>query len=235
MQPRCTCQVSRTHSGQCCCEGHQIPAIHSSQIGVHSNWAYSHLRRQRFSDQDCQSQPTHWSLSSCGNQVFCTSALATHEGHHSDSPSWSRESRGHAYKSARLGAPPWSCPLPHGALWQSLPVNCLGSASSFYFHQDNENEYYWFLSLTIYIGLTSNFFGWPFLSSCDARCFASGEGVSGPVVRPADETHTRCITNGYLRMKHDRERCNGIGMISRDSLNKSSLFQYFTLCAVWLD
>jgi len=48
-----------------------------------------------------------------------------------------------------------------------------------------------------------------------------GHDVSGPVVRPTDETHTRCITNGYLRMKHDRGRCNGIGMISRGSLNKS--------------
>jgi len=28
--------------------------------------------------------------------------------------------------------------------------------------------------------------------------------VSGPVVQPTDKTHTRCITNGYLRMKHDR-------------------------------
>jgi len=56
--------------------------------------------------------------------------------------------------------------------------------------------------------------------------------VSGPVVRPTDETHACCITNGYLRMKHDRRRCNGIGMISRGLLNKSSLFQYFILCVV---
>jgi len=63
--------------------------------------------------------------------------------------------------------------------------------------------------------------------------FASS--VSGPVVRPTDETHTRCITNGYLQMKHDCERCNGIGMISRDSLNKSSLFRHFIPHAVWLD
>jgi len=53
------------------------------------------------------------------------------------------------------------------------------------------------------------------------------QDVSGPVVRPADETHARCITNGYLRIRHDRGRCNGIGMISRGSLNKSSLFRYF--------
>jgi len=58
------------------------------------------------------------------------------------SPSWSRESWGHAHKSTRLGIPPSSCPLPHGALWQSLPVNCLGSTSSFYFHQDKVNEFY---------------------------------------------------------------------------------------------
>jgi len=78
-------------------------------------------------------------------------------------------------------------------------------------------------------------FFWAFLSSYDTRCFASWEGVSGPVVRPTDETHTRCITNSYLRMKHDRGRCNGIGMISRGSLNKSSLFRHFTPCVVWLD
>jgi len=44
--------------------------------------------------------------------------------------------------------------------------------------------------------------------------FASGEAVSGPVVRPADGTHARFITNGYLRMKHGRGQCNGIEMIS---------------------
>jgi len=60
---------------------------------------------------------------------------------------------------------------------------------------------------------------------CDL-CFASGEGVSGPVVRPTVETHTRFITNGYLRMKHGRGQCNGIEMISRGSLNKSSLFRF---------
>jgi len=53
--------------------------------------------------------------------------------------------------------------------------------------------------------------------------------VSGPVVRPTDETHTCCDMNGYLRITHDRGRCNGIEMISRDSLNKSSLFRYFIL------
>jgi len=90
--------------------------------------------RQRFRNQDCPSQSTHESFTSCGNQAFCTSALATYEGHHSDSPSWSRESCGHAHESTRLGTPPPSRPLPHGALWQSLPVNCLGSASSSYFH-----------------------------------------------------------------------------------------------------
>jgi len=76
------------------------------------------------------------------------------------------------------------------------------------------------------------FFFWPFLSSFDALHLASGEGVSGPVVRPADETHTRCTTNGHLRMKHDCGRCNGIGVISRGSLNKSSLFRHFMLHAV---
>jgi len=59
--------------------------------------------------------------------------------------------------------------------------------------------------------------------------------VSGPVVRHMDKTHTRYDTNGYLRITHDRGRCNGIEMISRDSLNKSSLFRYFILCVVWLD
>jgi len=39
----------------------------------------------------------------------------------------------------------------------------------------------------------------------DAICdFASGEGVSGPVVQPTDETHARFIMNGYLQMKHGR-------------------------------
>jgi len=56
--------------------------------------------------------------------------------------------------------------------------------------------------------------------------------VSGPVVRPTDETPTPCFTNGYLRIQHDRGRCNGIGMISSRSLNKSSLFRYFMLCVV---
>jgi len=77
------------------------------------------------------------------------------------------------------------------------------------------------------------FLGWPFLSSFDALCdFASGEGVSGPVVRPTDKTHARFITNSYLQMKHGRGRYNGIEMISRGLLNKSSLFRYITLYAV---
>jgi len=59
-----------------------------------------------------------------------------------------------------------------------------------------------------------------------------GTIVSGPVVLPTDETHTRCNTNGYLRITHDCGRCNGIEMISRDSLNKSSLFRYFILYVV---
>jgi len=64
---------------------------------------------------------------------------------------------------------------------------------------------------------------------------AKDTAVSGPVVRPTDETHTRCDTNGYLRITHDRGQCNGIEMISRDLLNKSSLFRYFILHVVWLD
>jgi len=59
--------------------------------------------------------------------------------------------------------------------------------------------------------------------------------VSGPVVRPTDETRARCFTNGYLRIQHDHRRCNGIEMISSWSLNKSSLFRYFILHVVWLD
>jgi len=58
------------------------------------------------------------------------------------------------------------------------------------------------------------------------------DSVSGPVVRPTDETPTRCFTNGYLRIQHERGRCNGIGMISSRSLNKSSLFRYFILHVV---
>jgi len=54
--------------------------------------------------------------------------------------------------------------------------------------------------------------------------------VSGPVVQPTVGTHARFITNGYLRMGHGRERCNGIEMVSRGSLNKSSLFR-FSYCA----
>jgi len=53
--------------------------------------------------------------------------------------------------------------------------------------------------------------------------------VSGPVVRPTDRTHARLITNRYLRMEHGRGRYNGIGMISRGLLNKSSLFRYIIL------
>jgi len=81
--------------------------------------------------------------------------------------------------------------------------------------------------------LFQNCFGWPFLSSFDAICdSASGEGVSGPVVQPADGTHARFITNGYLRMKHSRGQRNGIEIISQGLLNKSSLFRYFILCVV---
>jgi len=56
--------------------------------------------------------------------------------------------------------------------------------------------------------------------------------VSGPVVRPTDETRARCFMNGYLRIQHDHRRCNGIEMISSRSLNKSSLFRHFMLHAV---
>jgi len=56
--------------------------------------------------------------------------------------------------------------------------------------------------------------------------------VSGPVVRHTDETRARCFTNGYLRIQHDLRQCNGIGMISSRSLNKSSLFRYFILYVV---
>jgi len=56
--------------------------------------------------------------------------------------------------------------------------------------------------------------------------------VSGRVVRPADGNHARFIANRYLRMKHGHGRCNGIEMISRGLLNKSSLFRYITLHAV---
>jgi len=58
------------------------------------------------------------------------------------------------------------------------------------------------------------------------------KAVSGPVVRPTDETRARCFTNGYLRIRHDLRRCNGIEMISSRSLNKSSLFRYFILHVV---
>jgi len=149
---------SQTHGSQCRRKGHQISAIHSSRIGVHSNWAYSHLQRQRFRDQDRQSQSTHWSLTSCGNQIFCTTALATHEGYHFDPPPWGRESCGHAHKSSRLGPPPSSCALPHGELWQSLPVNL----SWFYFQllfPPRQHEFYWILSLTIYISFHLICFG----------------------------------------------------------------------------
>jgi len=47
-----------------------------------------------------------------------------------------------------------------------------------------------------------------------------------------DETHTRCIAKGCLRMTHCLGRCNDIGMISRGWLNKSSFFRHFTPCAV---
>jgi len=60
----------------------------------------------------------------------------------------------------------------------------------------------------------------------------TGATVSGPVVRPTDETRARCFTNGYPRIRHDLRRCNGIEMISSRSLNKSSLFRYFILYVV---
>jgi len=68
-----------------------------------------------------------------------------------------------------------------------------------------------------------------------ARRTVKSKCVNGPVVQPTDEAHARCITNGYLGIKHDRGRCNCIGMISRGLLNKSSLFWYFILYIVWLD
>jgi len=64
------------------------------------------------------------------------------------------------------------------------------------------------------------------------RGFTKPYNVSGPVVRPTDETRTRCFTNGYLRIQHDCGQCNGIGMISSQSLKKSSLFRYFILYVV---
>jgi len=72
-------------------------------------------------------------------------------------------------------------------------------------------------------------------SSCDCIAAAvamSANDVSGPVVRPTDETRARCFTNGYLRIQHDHRRCNGIEMISSRSLNKSSLFRCFILYVV---
>jgi len=166
--------------------------------------------------------------------MFCTAALATHEGHHFDAPSWSRESRGYAHKSPRLGSPPLSYPLSHGSLWQSLPAICLGSASvQLLFPPRRDMQFFLKFSLTICVVFISNCFGWPFLSSFDALCdFASGEGVNGPVVRPTDRTHAHFIMNGNLRMKQGRGRRNGIEMISRGLLNKSSLFRCITPCAV---
>jgi len=121
--------------------------------------------------------------------------------------------------------------------WQlAICVLCSFSLSSFE------------LSLTIFCCI-SDFLCWPYLSSNDVICgFASGEGVtgpvvrptvrthvSGPVVRPTDGTHARFVTNGYARMKHGHGWFYGIEMISWGLLNKSSLFQHIMLCVVWLD
>jgi len=82
------------------------------------------------------------------------------------------------------------------------------------------------------------FFSSSFLHHHDASVekiddvFSAADCVSGPVVRPTDETRARCFTNGYLRIQHDHRRCKGIEMISSRSLNKSSLFRYFILYAV---
>jgi len=84
-------------------------------------------------------------------------------------------------------------------------------------------------SLTIYSYVYFEIFlAGPFFPAL-MRCHTSGEGVSGPVVRPTDRTHARLVTNGYLRMEHGRGRYNGIGMISRGLLDKSSLFRYIIL------
>jgi len=103
---------------------------------------------------------------------------------------------------------------------------CLGSVSSFYSHQDDVKCFIELFSLMIYIVVFRIFWAGPFFPALMRSVFASGEGVSGPVVGPTVKTHTRFITNGYLRMKHGRGRCNGIEMISRGSLNKSSLFRF---------
>jgi len=152
--------------------------------------------------------------------MLCTSALTTDKGCHLDSPSWSREPCGHVCQGAGLGPPPSSCPLPHGALRQSLPA-MFWFASSFCFHQDDVKCFVESFSLTICIVAFRIFLAGSFFQALMRSVVASGEGVSGPVVRPTVATHTRFITNGCPWMKHGRGRCNGIEMISRGSLNKS--------------
>ena len=114
-----------------------------------------------------------------------------------------------------------------------------GKLSWFYFQLPfPPRQWKWVLLIFIfddYIGLTLKFFRLALSFQLWCAVFASGEGVSGPVVRHTDETRARCFTNGYLRIQHDHRRCNGIEMISSRSLNKSSLFRYFILYVVWLD
>jgi len=100
-------------------------------------------------------------------------------------------------------------------------------------HQNDVKCFIELFSLTIYIVVFRIVLAGPFFPALMRSVFASGEGVSGPVVRPRVKTHARFITNGYLRMKHGHGRCNGIEMISRGSLNKTELtLSFFILYVV---
>jgi len=69
------------------------------------------------------------------------------------------------------------------------------------------------------------FWGWPFLSSFDATFFASGEGVSGPVVRPTDETpctllHERLSTDS-ARLRTMQRHWDDLKSIAQQELTLS--------------
>ena len=125
------------------------------------------------------------------------------------------------------------------ASWGTMAI-LAGNLSWYYFQllfPPRQYAFYWFLSLTISIGVILDFFlAGPFFPAVMRYFSHQGRVSAGQLCDlRMSETHARCDTNGYLRFTHDHGRCNGIEMISRDSLNKSSLFRYFILCVVWLD
>jgi len=155
--------------------------------------------------------------STCGSQSFSSSSVQTF----SPQTSSSRWSTGFAKQA------PWSSPSPppprhlqlarlfDSPLLSLIQFDSKRGPLSVYHYLFVPTSFKWILNEFHDVFYSSSFI----LFIC----------VSGPVVQLTDEAHTRSIMNGNLRIKHDRGRCNDIGMISRGSLNKSSLFRYFIL------